>query len=369
MVTDRRLLPARRGNRMRILGMLRGLRALGWRVELICLPDAGSDDELRSEVDEVYRVRARPFDGGDVDCFDSRPFRWAVERVVAARRPKVVIAEYAWLAPTLGSLPRTVKRVVDCHDVFHERTNRFSAAGLDPWVRCTWGQERDLLRCADLVLTAQNHDREILRALLPDTNVACVFPEIDVPTQPSAPPGSLRVLAVGASHAGNDGILHFVASGWPAVVAAMPGARLDIVGSVTAGASGPGVAFLGEVDDLRPWYRSAAVVICPIEVGTGVKIKTIEALRYGKAVIATPAAIEGLPGPDEPTWVEVRDIGECAQATLALLSRPDERARLERRSIVFAGQHLSPERIRRDLDVALTGGRPVRRWLRPMAVR
>ena len=171
--------------------------------------------------------------------------------------------------PHSAGLPRSVRRVVDCHDVLHERTHRFTAAGLDPWVRCTRSQEADLLRHADLLLTGQEHDRDLLHGMLPSTEVVCVFPEIDAPAQPPCGPGGSTALAVGASHAGNDGITRFAAAGWPAVVAAVPDARLEVVGSVPAGAPGPGVRFLGEVDDLRARYRSAAVVVCPIEVGTG----------------------------------------------------------------------------------------------------
>ncbi len=367
-MTDRRLLPARRGNRVRILGLVRGLRSSGWQVELICLPDAGSDDDLRRVADAVHRVRARPFDGGEVSRFDSRPFRWAVERVVAARRPGVVIAEYAWLGPALGHLPRSVRRVVDCHDVLHERTDRFTAAGLDPWVRCTRSQEADLLRSR-----GPAPHRTGARPGPPAWHAAEHGGGVRVSRdrRSGAAPGGRggsTALAVGASHAGNDGITRFAAAGWPAVVAAVPDARLEVVGSVPAGAPGPGVRFLGEVDDLRARYRSAAVVVCPIEVGTGVKIKMIEALRYGKAVVATPAAVEGLPLPDEPAWVEAADLDECASAVAALLSSPDERARVERGAAAFAERHLSPEVIRSGLDGVLRGGRPAR-WPRPMVIR
>jgi glycosyltransferase involved in cell wall biosynthesis len=180
---------------------------------------------------------------------------------------------------------------------------------------------------------------------------------------PSAPRTNTRVLAVGAFHAGNDGIPRFAAHAWPAVIGAVPGARLDVVGSVRAGAPGPGVAFVGEVDDLSDWYRSAAVVVCPVEVGSGVKIKMIEALRYGKAVVAMSAAVDGLPPANEPAWVEARTIDECAEATASLLSRPDDRVALELRAQAYAARHFSPERIDGDLDAALASNRRTRRLL------
>jgi succinoglycan biosynthesis protein ExoO len=370
MVTDRQILPPRRGNRVRIVGVVAGLRALGWRVEMICLPHAGSDTELGRHFDAVYRVRGRAFLGGDVRGFDCRPFQWAVERIVAARRPTLVIAEYGWLTPALARLPGSVRRVVDCHDVLHQRTNLFRAAGLDPWVICTADQERALLRHAEVVLAAQNEDRLLLEALLPDRKVVCVFPQIAAPSQPSpTSPSARQVLAVGASHAGNDGILHFAASSWSSVAAAVPDARLVVAGTVTDGQCAAGVTALGEVDDLAPWYARAAVVICPIEVGTGVKIKVVEALRYGKAVVATPAAVQGLPASPEPAWVVARDNADCAQAVTALLGHPDGRVRLERRAIDYAERNFSAAGIQRDLEAALTGDRSARRWLRPLAHR
>ena len=148
---------------------------------------------------EIFRVRARAFVGGEVAAFDSRPFQSAVEWAVAARRPQIVIAEYAWLAPVPhpasdgqagGRLPRCA---ASAHESLRCRGSR------DPWVRCTPGQERALLRHADLLLTGQNADRDMLRALLPKTPVACVFPRIDAVMSPSAPRTSTRVLAVGAS--------------------------------------------------------------------------------------------------------------------------------------------------------------------------
>ena len=50
----------------------------------------------------------------------------------------------------------------------------------------------------------------------------------------------------------------------------------------------------GGVDDLDSFYRNASFVICPIFSGSGMKTKTIEALRYGKTIIGTKEAFEGI---------------------------------------------------------------------------
>ena len=132
------------------------------------------------------------------------------------------------------------------------------------------------------------------------------------------------------------------------VLEAVPGARLDVAGSVRAGAPVPGVAFVGEVDDLKDWYPLCSRGGLPRgRYGSGVKIKMIEALRYGKAVVATSAAVEGLPLANEPAWVEARTIDECAEATASLLSRPDDRVAVELRAQAYAARHFSPESIDR----------------------
>lgn len=54
------------------------------------------------------------------------------------------------------------------------------------------------------------------------------------------------------------------------------------------------VEFVGEVDDLAPWYRGAVAVLAPIFSGSGLKTKTVEALSYGKYVIGSREAFEGI---------------------------------------------------------------------------
>ena len=53
--------------------------------------------------------------------------------------------------------------------------------------------------------------------------------------------------------------------------------------------------FLGHKENIEKEYAEATVVINPAWIGTGLKIKTVEALARGKALVTTPKGIEGLP--------------------------------------------------------------------------
>lgn len=58
-----------------------------------------------------------------------------------------------------------------------------------------------------------------------------------------------------------------------------------------------GLEVRGRVEELGPYYELADAVLLPIFFGTGMCTKTVEALRFGKALIASPLSLRGLPLP------------------------------------------------------------------------
>jgi glycosyltransferase involved in cell wall biosynthesis len=103
---------------------------------------------------------------------------------------------------------------------------------------------------------------------------------------------------------------------------------------------------LGVVDgSLAPVYRSAAVVVAPIFEGTGLSIKTVEALAMGKAVVGAPAAARGL-DPQAGAFVTLdmkADPRGAADAILDLLADPPKRRALEHRAAAYAEREFGRE--------------------------
>ena len=93
------------------------------------------------------------------------------------------------------------------------------------------------------------------------------------------------------------GLRDFLKFAWPEIRSAVPDARLAVAGSV--GAAVPdyaqGVDVLGHIDDLDPLYLRARVVVNPAAAGTGLKIKTVEALSRLRPIVTWPNGLEGLP--------------------------------------------------------------------------
>jgi succinoglycan biosynthesis protein ExoO len=132
---------------------------------------------------------------------------------------------------------------------------------------------------------------------------------------------------------------------WPSVKAGAPKAHLRIAGSVSAklGAPPKGVSLLGVVPDLKPLYEGAGIVISPLLAGSGLKIKLIEALSYGKAIVCTTPTIQGV-GAIVNNAVTVADDAEhFTSAILNLLLNKGLRERQATLALEVARRHFSAE--------------------------
>ncbi len=81
---------------------------------------------------------------------------------------------------------------------------------------------------------------------------------------------------------------------WPRIAKAVPRARLLVVGHPAPRErrpAEPSVETLGFVEDLEAVWRSAAVLLAPVSIGGGVRVKVLDAARHGVPVVGTPAAI------------------------------------------------------------------------------
>ena len=73
------------------------------------------------------------------------------------------------------------------------------------------------------------------------------------------------------------------------------------------------IEIVGTVDDLKPYYADADVIVMPILEGTGMKTKTAEALQFGKTIIATPEALCGYEGLDDNCCSTANEFAELIE--------------------------------------------------------
>jgi polysaccharide biosynthesis protein PslH len=130
-----------------------------------------------------------------------------------------------------------------------------------------------------------------------------------------------------------DAVLFFHREIFPIVRRSIPEARFRIVGlapdaSITRLDNGRDCLVHASVEDLSPYYARASVVVAPIRLGAGSKLKVVEALARGKALVSTAFGAEGFdlrPGVD----LEIGDTAqEFAAQCVRLLQDPSARAAL-----------------------------------------
>ncbi len=123
-----------------------------------------------------------------------------------------------------------------------------------------------------------------------------------------------------------------------------PGVRLWIVGghapeSVRALAS-EDIDVLGYVPEVRPLLEQAGVIVAPVRIGGGMRMKVLEAMALGKAVVTTPLGAEGLSfGEELPPLKISADAEGIASAASELLNSQEARDELGRRARSFVEQH------------------------------
>ena len=131
-----------------------------------------------------------------------------------------------------------------------------------------------------------------------------------------------------------DGLEYFVADIWPTIRIAKPDARLLIVGrkppadKVKNLENKPGIEVIGEVEDVRPYLARAGALIVPLRIGGGSRIKILEALAAGTAVVTTSVGVEGLDLEDGVHVAVADNASAFADRLLQLLASPDARRRL-----------------------------------------
>jgi glycosyltransferase involved in cell wall biosynthesis len=133
-----------------------------------------------------------------------------------------------------------------------------------------------------------------------------------------------------------DAARRLVQNIFPMILRQLPEATLTIVGANPpqdlVDAASDRVAVTGWVNDPSIYLAGAKVVLVPLRQGGGLRVKMLEACAAGKAIVASPMAIEGLSlRHDEEVRIAKSD-GEFAASAVALMAEPETRARLERAS-------------------------------------
>jgi polysaccharide biosynthesis protein PslH len=272
-------------------------------------------------------------------------------------RFEAVLVEYVFLSKIIKAFPDSVRTIIDAQDLMANRHQVYLSHGMTPaWFATTPKQEISSLGRAHAVIAIQEEEARYLRGQL--TNEVFCVGHIDAPVADIAPdPDNNKILFIGSENPINiHGLDWFARLAWPEIRRQVPNCELVIAGRAgTARAWPEGVSVLGEVRSLAGMYAEATVVINPVQFGTGLPIKTIEALNYGKPLVTTSAGARGLGAEFATALLVEAEAGLFAQRVVHLLKNKDARAALVRNGRETA--HSWRLQQLASLDNAVRGGR------------
>ena len=319
---------------------------------------ASGDERVRGLVrDYAGFVRGTPT---WVRGLRSTGFATRLRTVASTWSPDIVQFEYPVMAQYVAALPKVRPPCVLVeHDFAIEaarelasRSQRISRlrshAELLAWRKF----ELRLLGQMDHVVAFTERDARAIRQFSAGSPVSVVPLGTEVAARPLNPTGGAppTVLFVGSFvHAPNvDAAVRLAQDIFPRLGESFPDLMLDIVGhappSEVRALGALRIAVHADVPDVTPYLESAAVVVAPVRLGGGMRVKVIEALAAGKAVVASRRALEGIAAvPGEHLLVAETD-EEFAAAIAELVRDPARRSAIGEASYAWACAHLSWER-------------------------
>jgi glycosyltransferase involved in cell wall biosynthesis len=282
-----------------------------------------------------------------------------LDRLTADRPFDVLAIEDS--AMSVFRLPEEIPTVYTHHEVLRPRRLDWPAGPPWRWPRWAFGEidwrrwqgfQRSAWTRFDRVQVFSRRDAQTIATLAPEAAPRVrVNPfGIDLPPSPDPArevPGSLLFVGNFDHPPNRDAAAWLTREIMPRLHSHQPEARLEIVGTAAApgllGLAGDRVRVVSDAPSVRPHLERASLVLAPLRTGGGMRMKVLEAMACGKAVVTTPRGAEGFAGfGEEPPLAIAEGAEEFARVTAGLLDDPARRRELAGGARDFAERRHSP---------------------------
>lgn len=204
------------------------------------------------------------------------------------------IVNYYWLTRIFKDVQFRYT-AVNTHDVFSYRD--ILTGTPFTWMCTTPNEEAKGLQRAKKIFALQDEERIYFEHIAPKSEVSVVYCPYRIDFLPTA--NNHNLLMLSSSNTFNvRGFKWFCDNVFPSIVEVFPDVKVVVAGNICEEipeyAENEHFSLLGPVDDPSQFYRLGDVVINPCQTGTGLKIKTFEALSYGRIAMAHPHSTTGI---------------------------------------------------------------------------
>ena len=349
---------------MRNFGLLHGLYQAGYEVTLLSFGDwPESASPLHSLCSQVYTVPlphrstwTRLHDAlrtGLPDLalrFHSAMMRACLEEVLQDQHFDLVQfegLEMCGLLPVVHSQQPNLPCIYDAYNAEYQlQQNIFEVDRQQParWPAAAWSWlqarrlaqfEREVCQQVSGTLAVSVEDAVALKALAPRQAIQVVpngifVPDYDAPAPRQTTVPTLAFTGKMDYRPNVDAMLWFCARVFPLVHREKPDCRLNIVGqsphsSLQPLAESERITVTGRVDRIQPWLHDCDVYVAPLRMGSGTRLKILEAMACGCAIVASPQAAAGLPAALKESLLIADSESAMAAGIISLLENPSRR--------------------------------------------
>ena len=357
--------PTHQGGAMRNFGLLKGLHQAGHDVTLL------SFGELPESASPLYRLCSQVitiplpqrstlkrlisvFRTGMPDLarrLDSDLMSARLDALLQQQRFDLIQfegLEMCVLLPIVRSRQPDSPCCYDAHNAEYQlQENLFAVDKQQParWPAAAWswlqarriaGFERSVCQQVSGTLAVSAEDAAALRALAPERPVQVVPNGIfvaDYDAAPRQPVNAVPTLAFTGKmdyRPNVDAMLWFCAKVFPLVHREKPDCRLNIVGqsphsSLQQLDASRHITVTGRVERIQPWLHGCDVYVAPLRMGSGTRLKILEAMASGCAIVASSLAAAGLPAALKETLLVADSESDMATGIISLLEDPSRR--------------------------------------------
>jgi glycosyltransferase involved in cell wall biosynthesis len=275
----------------------------------------------------------------------SKPFLKRVKELISCGEFDLVHCDILPVAYTVRNRNGIFRSITD-HDVSYLKCLRIGQGSKNLFLKVFLlfeslklkRLESEIFRQVDLGITVSEVDREILQELCPEGKFFVVENGVDtrkfIPDESQIESNTLLWIGGFNQLPNREGIYYFLEEVYPEIKERMPDVKLEIIGGgVTErlrrmANTDASINLLGYVEDPLPHIQRASVFIVPILSGSGTRLKLLEAMATGKAIVTTSIGCEGIDGTDGTHFIVADTAKEFARAIIKIINDTSLRTRL-----------------------------------------
>ncbi|MFN0189406.1 MAG: glycosyltransferase family 4 protein [Bacteroidia bacterium] len=288
--------------------------------------------------------------------FIRRDFEEALIRILKENKFDTIILESLYMIPYMEVIRQNsdAKVVLRTHNIEHLIWKRL-AVSEKSWLRKWYlnllaerlrHYEQWSLNRVDGIATMTKEDEDLLIQLGADVPIHIAPVGVNTSDYPfNENPDPLMIFHIGAMDwlPNIEGIDWFLKNVWPIILEKRPNAKLKLAGkkmpdSIKSFANNQ-IEVNDFVDDNKAFIGKGGVMIVPLFSGSGMRVKIVEGMAMGKAIVTTSIGAEGIHGVDGRDFLIANTAEEFAEKVVMLLDNPSNQKDLGRHARDFAQSH------------------------------